>query len=50
VVRNIVGVFVIEFTGSELRAVVVPTVGRFDTSAPALPDSASFLRSIALVR
>jgi len=50
VIRNIVGIFIIDFTGSELRAVVVPTAGRFDTSAPAVPDSASFLRSIALVR
>jgi hypothetical protein len=50
VVRNIVGVFVMEFNGSQLRAVVVPTAGRFDTSAPVLSESASFLRSIALVR
>jgi hypothetical protein len=54
VVRNLVGFFVQETrdTGDsvEVTGVIVPTAGRFHTSAPAISEHASFLRTVALVR
>jgi len=54
VVRNLVGFFVESVddpgTGVEITGIIVPTVGRFDGSAPMVADAAGFLRTVALVR
>ena len=50
VIQNLVGFFVIDVEANRLHGVFVPTSGAYNQDRPSVPDTSSFLRTVALVR